>query len=299
MQERGTKRQYAVKDFPPAPGTGADISISFLREVDALIKLSHPCVLQIRGIALPTPQSGGKIATDYMERGSLEDVLTQVRGGGKVQFWTHDRIAVVIAGIALGMRHIHRMGFIHRDLKPANLLLDAALTVRIADMGTCKLTVGNITQTMMVGTPLYSAPDVYRSDTYDSTVDVYSFALLWYELMTNERAFAASLSLDQIARSAMGGIRPQVPGVMPPSLQELMNACWAAAPEERKSFDVIVQMFKRCGWRFWNDVDTQVVAEYVEKIELWERERAGSGEEEQPPDEQDSPEEEETRATSE
>jgi serine/threonine protein kinase len=184
LRGRKTHAELAVRDFPVSPVSEAEISIFFLREVDDLIRLSHPCVLQIRGIALPTPQSDGKITTDSIEIGLLEDLLTQIWLGGKVPFWTHDRIAIVLAGLELGMRHIHRMGFIHRNLKPGNLLLEAAVTVRIADMSTCKLGVANVAQTMMVEMPLYGARDVYRSESYDSPLDVYSFALIWYELIT-------------------------------------------------------------------------------------------------------------------
>jgi hypothetical protein len=61
-----------------------------------------------------------------------------------------------------------------------------------------------------------------------------------------------------------------------------MNACWSVTPGERKSFAVIVQIFKKCRWKFWNDVETRVVTQYVEKIEHWEKQRVGSCEEEKP-----------------
>jgi TPR repeat protein len=265
-------RQYAVKDFLASGEAAADISISFLREVDALIRLSHPCVLQIRGIALPGSTSGGQIATDFMEKGSIEDILGQLRAGRRLDFWTHTRIALVIAGIVLGMRHIHRLGFMHRDLKPGNLLLDSEFNLRIADMGTCKLSVGSTVQTVMVGTPLYSAPDVYKDEEYTESVDVYSFTLIWYELVTGDRAFSAKLSFEQITRQVLDGVRPQVPTVMHSRLGELMTSCWSQVSGDRKSFHEIFQTFRRAKWKLFPDVNTKVVETYVEGIERWEKE---------------------------
>jgi serine/threonine protein kinase len=266
-------QQYAVKEFLAAEGATADISISFLREIDALIRLSHPCVLQIRGIVLPMGMSGGKIATDFMENGSIEDVLGELKIARRIDFWTHTRVAVLIAGIILGMRYIHRLGFMHRDLKPGNLLLDSEFNIRIADMGTCKLSSGSAVQTLMVGTPLYSAPDVYRCEEYTASVDVYSFTLIWYEMMTGESAFSGKLSFQQMARQVMDGVRPPVPSVMDSQLGELMTACWSPVSADRKSFDEILQVFRRVKWKIFPDVDDTVVEAYVERIEQWEKEK--------------------------
>jgi hypothetical protein len=273
MENKAANLRYAVKTFPPTPGSCPDISISFLREVDALMKLSHPCVLQIRGVALPDAKCGGQIATDFMEHGSLETVLEEARCGRAIGLLTHDRIAMILAGIALGMRHMHRLGYFHRDLKPGNLMLDRDLYVRIGDFGSCKLSVGAVTQTVRVGTPLYSAPEVYENADYTGAVDVYSFALIWYEIVTGNRVFSMTMSFAQIARGAADGIRPRVPEIFPPELKDLMTQCWSPLPDERKSFEEICTIFRASGWKFFPDVNTRAVAQYADKIEQWERDR--------------------------
>jgi serine/threonine protein kinase len=266
MRNPRTKNEYAVKVFN---NCGTDVS--FLREIDALIALTHPCVLPIRGLALAKGESGGRIATDFMPKGSLEDILHKVREGKAPEFWTHDRAAVVIAGLAIGMRYIHQLGYMHRDLKPANLLLDANYRVRIGDMGTAKIGESDLTQTMKVGTPLYGAPDVYDSSNYDGSIDVYSFTLVWYEIITGTRAFTGSNGIEHLIRCVREGIRPTVPDCMPVKLRELMTTGWDVKPQERKSFAQICAIFRECGWKFWPDVDSRAVAAYVNEIELWEK----------------------------
>jgi serine/threonine protein kinase len=94
----------------------------FFREIEALIKLEHPCVVPFFGYVLQTRTAGPKIATHFMPGVSLRDLLES-----PPDWWDRTMKSIVVTGIVAGMRVIHDSGIIHRDLNPSNVLLDADL----------------------------------------------------------------------------------------------------------------------------------------------------------------------------
>jgi serine/threonine protein kinase len=98
------------------------------KESAILTAMKHPLVLEIRArIAGRTPS----IVTEFVESGSLGNFIT---ADGHCRFRSPNRIAKVIAGIALVMRFVHFCGFGDRSLNPADILLDLDWSVRIANV---------------------------------------------------------------------------------------------------------------------------------------------------------------------
>ena len=86
---------------------------------------------------------------------------------------------------ALAFLHQCKPPIIHRDLKPENILLADNGSIKLADFGLSKICQnkgrGQYQMTGKTGTLQYMAPEVMRSEQYDSSVDLYSFALvLWF-----------------------------------------------------------------------------------------------------------------------
>jgi serine/threonine protein kinase len=73
--------------------------------------------------------------------------------------------------------HVWKDCIIHRDLKPENMLITPSFNLKLTDFGEARATSNmNLTMTT-VGTPIYMAPEVMRSEKYDSKADVYSFSI--------------------------------------------------------------------------------------------------------------------------
>lgn len=101
--------------------------------------------------------------------------------------------AVRLAAEAAEAVHVlHEAGVVHRDIKPSNLLLDRTcepVRVLVADLGSAKRLADATGFTVTTGTPTYMAPEqADGARTFDERADVYSLAVVSWELLTGSRA---------------------------------------------------------------------------------------------------------------
>ncbi|MPT40257.1 MAG: serine/threonine protein kinase [Achromobacter sp.] len=89
--------------------------------------------------------------------------------------------------IACGLNDIHEHGIIHRDIKPGNIKIDGEGVVKILDFGLSRSNADAKTRSI-IGTPLFMAPEQWghQSITFDSSIDVYAYAITCLALLTNE-----------------------------------------------------------------------------------------------------------------
>jgi serine/threonine protein kinase len=151
--------QIAVKSFPKL---SPDEETIFWCEVDALVRLDHPCIVPFFGFLLQVPLRDRRISTRFMAGGSLKEVLASRPAG-----WTSTAKSIVVAGIASGLARRYESGIIHCDLKPGNILLDENRRPQICHFGSSREQTLGTTITGRVGTPLYMAPELNGHDDYD------------------------------------------------------------------------------------------------------------------------------------
>ncbi|KAF1793103.1 Protein kinase-like domain [Phytophthora cactorum] len=151
------------------------------------------------------------IVSEYCARGSLRDVLKQQTPDVKNLNWpTKLRLAL---GISHGIQYLHNANppMIHRDLKSPNVLVDDSWHAKIADFGTLRFSeivssaaqlqssqikprssakIPVVEMTGLVGTTRWMAPEVMRGERiYTSKVDIYSLALILWELIEGKLPF--------------------------------------------------------------------------------------------------------------
>mmetsp|Transcript_58859 Transcript_58859/g.155030 ORF Transcript_58859/g.155030 Transcript_58859/m.155030 type:complete len:199 (+) Transcript_58859:98-694(+) len=177
--------------------------------------------------------------------------------------------------VASAMEYLHGLTppIIHRDLKSLNLLLARPLLhhhdlpkVKVADLGlsrTLKATQGvegpdsdksfstsksHDRMTMEVGTAQWMAPEVHMSESYNEKVDVYSFAMVLYEVAWQRIPFfdeenRSSFSVERVIL----GVRPDIsrlPPGCPEELPALIKVCWARSPAGRPRFSKVYPWLK-------------------------------------------------------
>jgi serine/threonine protein kinase len=257
-QNRVNGIQIAVKCFPRLNHVQEE---TFFREIEALARLSHRCIVPFFGYVLQVHQSGPKLATHFMPGGALSDILEL-----SPSRFTGTAKSIVATGIVIGMAFVHKSKIIHRDLKPSNVLLDADHRPRISDFGSSRDLTLNRTLTGggQVGTPLYMAPELYEEQNYDEKIDVYSFALILYEIVVGHPVFAPTLTFMQLCLKVARGERKEIPSNVEGFIADLIRRGWSSDPTERPSFAEIYNILKRNNFQIARaDFNAREVRSYV------------------------------------
>ena len=150
--------------------------------------------------------------------------------------------------IARGVKYLHdRCNIIQRDLKSRNILVDESLNAKVTDFGLSRRKKKDDTSTNMTacGTPAWTAPEIIKCLEYTEKVDVYSFGILMWELLTREEPYVRDKDLKgiQIAYAAAEqGLRPKIPPFTPEGYSQLMQQCWAQNPDARPEFNEVLRI---------------------------------------------------------
>ena len=221
------------------------------------------------------------LVQEFMAGGSLQEYIGFKSANTRI---TVDNCLEWGVDIASAMEFLHQQDppIVHRDLKPGNILLDARRSkVKVCDFGLAKIqpqhqkadddakggkkkgarrqsSIFTTAAVPQAGTYRYMAPEVYAREEFDESSDVFSYAVLMYEIFMRQRTsytdvtfrdgseeFGLSLSPLQVAhRVALDGMRPLIPEHWPPQLVRMITRCWDQDPELRPSFTEVLTMLK-------------------------------------------------------
>jgi serine/threonine protein kinase len=253
VEDPSTHEMIALKTFC---GPVADITTTFFREVESLIRLVHPCVVPIVGYFLATTKSRAQIGTKYAVKGSLREALEK-------RSLDDTGLAIVACGIVIGMKFIHSRGVMHRDLKPENVLLDERCYAQICDLGSSGFGDLNLTLTRGVGTPYYKAPEMYDDEDYTSAIDVYSFAIMLYEMLVGEYILRLPIAETALMKKVVTGVRPRLPVTMNDTVAGIIRRCWSVQAKDRDTFEQVWSGFERINFQLTPNVDCARVTAFV------------------------------------
>ncbi|SAK74906.1 serine/threonine protein kinase [Caballeronia hypogeia] len=135
---------------------------------------------------------------------------------------------------ALGYAHAH--GVVHRDIKPANLLVNAQARLKVADFGVAHVESSTLTLAgAMIGTPSYMSPEQFTGEPVDGRSDLFSAAIVLYQMLTGCRPFAGA-SQAEVMRQVMHDT-PRRPSAcnpaLPPALDDVLMRALSRSPEAR------------------------------------------------------------------
>jgi serine/threonine protein kinase len=104
------------------------------------------------------------------------------------------------------------------------------------------------------------APEVYRRVYYNETVDVYSYAMIFFYLVTGRPPWPTLSGIQAVKRAADMGDRPNIPRDLDVRLQTLMKECWDDNPTARPRFEDITKFLTAYSQDVFNEREDSIVA---------------------------------------
>ncbi len=207
--DKRLKRKVALKIFPVTTADDAEALMRFEREAQAASALNHPNILTVyefgehRGVHF--------IATEFVDGVTLRAQMIAKRPGPA------DALAIATQ-VASALAAAHEAGITHRDIKPENIMIRRDGYVKVLDFGLAKLSQTEhpdnrinsgsedptiaLQQTkpgVVMGTAAYMSPEQARGIGIDARTDIWSLAVVIYEMIAGRRPFAGETHADVIA----------------------------------------------------------------------------------------------------
>ena len=237
-------RRSALKVMNPALVKDADAISRFNREASNASRINHPHVADVYDFG-ETSDGIIYLAMELVEGPPLTKVIEEQ---GPLP---PSRVATIVRQASEALAVAHDMGIVHRDLKPDNIMLarnrDGSDCAKIVDFGIAKAAdsaTQKVTKTgLVIGTPEYMSPEQLAGDTLDGRSDIYSLALVAFNMLTAKLPFPAEtvqesmiMRLTEPPRK-LAQMRPEIAWTEPvqaaldKALQRDVNARYASASE--------------------------------------------------------------------
>ncbi len=254
----GFERLLAVKRILPERAKDPEMVRMLLDEARNAAQLSHHRIVQVFDIEL----RDGIVfyAMEYLHGQTLAAVIERA---GKLPLET--ALAVCIA-VADGLHHAHErpQSIIHRDVAPSNVMLGYDGNIKLIDFG------------------IASSPEQCRCEPVDRRSDVYSLAIMLYELTTGRPAIVADDELQLVARMGDAQIAPPrtFDPAYPAELEAIVMKALARDREQRyptaAAFQHELEVFAQQGNLNLSDlaISRMMTKMFANELEPWERARA-------------------------
>ncbi|RIA80100.1 kinase-like domain-containing protein [Glomus cerebriforme] len=209
-------------------------------------------IVQCHGIT-QNPLSGKYFLVMYQMDLDLKTYLNQNHN----KLTWKERIKITV-DIINALDSIHRENEIHRDLHSGNILYSKYLDLWfISDFGFC----GPVDKPLktIYGNLPYIAPEVIDKKEYNFASDIYSIAMLMWEISSGQSPFSNYKHDYHLAKEILSGMRPKIKSYIPLEYESLMEQCWNADPKKRPNInDLWIKVRKISTSYYQDDTEKQV-----------------------------------------
>ena len=205
------KRIVAIKLLPGSILASTSDHKRFIREAQLAAQLNHPAIATV--FEFDEAEGRPFISMEFIDGAPLTERIQ----GGRLPF---PEVIHIGLSVAKGLAHAHHKGIVHRDIKPGNIMIAGDGTVKILDFGLATI-IGQSQKSERVnllGTIPYMSPEQARGEELDARTDIWSLAVVLYELISGARPFTglyAHSLLYQIMHEdplPLQEVNPEVPG---------------------------------------------------------------------------------------
>jgi serine/threonine protein kinase/Flp pilus assembly protein TadD len=208
-------RKVALKLLPFSNTSDPNHVQRLEQEARTASALNHPNIVTIHEIG--EADSIHFMATEYVDGETLRQRMLNTELSVR-------EIAGIAVQIASALRAAHQAGIVHRDIKPENIMLRSDGVVKVLDFGLAKLTAsGNseIESGLIMGTTAYMSPEQARGETVDARSDVWSLAVVIYEMIQGRVPFTGETH-RQVVNEILQKEPPAMDSAVPDELKQIV-----------------------------------------------------------------------------
>ena len=235
------RRRVAIKTLRPEVAVDADSRKRFQREAHSVSAMGHPNIVRVYDAGEQTiPDVSADIPIPFIVMEYIDGkILRRLMDAGAFE----PKVAVHIAlGILDALDESHRSGIIHRDIKPGNVMITHSGLVKVCDFGIAQAIEDPTNDpSAIVGTAQYFSPEQAKGDIIDGRSDLYSTAVVLFEMVTGTPLFtgdtSVSIAFQHVtqtaprARSRRPELSPELDMVIAKGLEKDRNARFRTAGE--------------------------------------------------------------------
>ncbi|CAI5714820.1 unnamed protein product [Hyaloperonospora brassicae] len=240
---RSTPVPIALKIYTDVQVTNEEVQ-RFSRETALNVQLSHPNVVRFYGLCVVPPSIS--LIFEFCEYGALDAILRE-----QPKIWTLAAKLKAWLDACRAVAYLHSFSppLLHRDIKTDNFLVGQDFIIKLADFGEANLLRPRSDGTMTIaGTVDYMAPEMIKGGKtarYGTAVDVYSLMITLWQIMVPERSPWEAKSHLEVYRLVACGDRPALFPTIPKACAEILEAGWAANPNDRVAVEDIIPSVHR------------------------------------------------------
>ncbi|XP_047185628.1 serine/threonine-protein kinase Nek10 isoform X2 [Scophthalmus maximus] len=176
------------------------------------------------------------IVMELIEGVPLAEQLTSLKE--KQQQFTEDRIWKIFIQMCLALRYLHKeKRIVHRDLTPNNIMLGEKDKVTITDFGLAKQKQESSKLTSVVGTILYSCPEVVKNEPYGEKADVWALGCVLYQMATLHPPFNSLNMLSLASKIVKAVYDPIEEGAFSERVTDMIR--WCLSPDADQRPDIV------------------------------------------------------------
>lgn len=183
--DKRLKRPVALKMLHPLLASDEECRKRFLREAEAVAKLSHPNIMAIFDVSVHNHEEAIYIASELLIGKTLKDFYS-------LEYKKYPEImAMIVFVLTQALHHAHGKNIIHRDIKPENIMIGVDGQIKLMDFGIADVgSKDNMTKTgVLIGSLAHISPEVIKGQKASFLSDIYSLSTVFYWLITGELPF--------------------------------------------------------------------------------------------------------------